>query len=60
MKLDHGIDLIALEGIALIEDRPLREALASAYQTETGRYAVAAAQALFDRLTSQSNTKSVK
>ena len=53
MKLDHGIDLIALEGIALIEDRPLREALASAYQTETGRYAVAAAQALFDRLTSQ-------
>jgi hypothetical protein len=53
MKLEHGIDRIALDGIALIEEKPLQEALASAYQTVTARRAVAAAEATFDRLTRQ-------
>ena len=33
MNLENGIDRIALAGIDLIEDRPLREALTSVYRT---------------------------
>jgi hypothetical protein len=51
--LEQGISDIALEGIALIEDGALREALASAYQTDVARHAVDAAHKVFDRLTSQ-------
>jgi hypothetical protein len=53
MKLEHGIRPIPLEGIALIEDHPLREALTSAYQTDRARRAVSAAETAFNRLTSQ-------
>jgi hypothetical protein len=53
MKIEHGIGRIALEGIALIDDPTLREALASAYQTDVARQAVATAEAVFDRLTSR-------
>jgi hypothetical protein len=53
MKMELGIRNIALQGISLIEERQLRQALESAYDTRTARNAASAAEGVFERLTSR-------